>query len=343
MLEHVLTTWRALIAPRRLIPILVVLVPLVVAQGIFTLWNAPAVFTGALMGISTILLAPASYRYLFPLGQRPPHLLARAVVYFVLGTAAVWGTGILIPEVFDLGVTFLTADPSLAVCATLFWVGGWGLARDIDMERNLEAERARADLANKQREQAQLMAVRAHLDPHFLFNTLNALAEWTREDPETAEAGILRLAAMLRTMLAGTQASTWSLHEELELVDALFALHTLRDPERFQVEWTGRALADGVQVPPMVLLPLAENAMTHGPAKGHRGVVRATLRRDGDLVFELENPGAFTGPRPGGHGIDMVRQRLALAYGPHADLQLRAGDGRTLATVRLGLDQPEGL
>ena len=90
----------------------------------------------------------------------------------------------------------------MLVCLALFLVGGWGLARDIWFERRLARAEAQVVGLAREAERAQLMALRTHLDPHFLFNTLNAIAEWCRQDGETAERAVLQLSAMLRTVLA---------------------------------------------------------------------------------------------------------------------------------------------
>lgn len=94
-------------------------------------------------------------------------------------------------------------------------------------------------------------------------------------------------------------------------------------------------------VPPMVLLPLAENALKHGPSAGHAGPVRLTVSSSGDgVVVELRNPGRFRGRREGGEGLAMVERRLALAYDGRARLEIRGvdgagGDGATVTIVEL--------
>jgi len=222
------------------------------------------------------------------------------------------------------------------VCLALFWVGGWGLARDIDLEENLRRARARAEALGREADHAQLLALKSHLDPHFLFNTLNAIAEWCREDGLVAERAILQLSSMLRSMMTGINTTTWPLAREIELVDALFALHAIRDPTLFTVE---RDVADlpNVEVPPMVLLPLVENAMKHGPLARHKGIVRFVVKEaeGGGIDVELSNPGAYTGPRPGGSGLPIVQKRLALAYGKGAAFTIAADGDRTRATLRL--------
>jgi two-component system sensor histidine kinase AlgZ len=247
--------------------------------------------------------------------------------------------GMVVPRLTGMGRTLMTAPSSVVVSLALFLVGGFGLGRDIWLERSLAHAEARADLLAREAEAAQLLALRTHLDPHFLFNTLNAIAEWCREDGEVAERAVMQLSAMLRTVLAGVRASTWPLSEELALLDTLFALHRLRDPDRFQLARRVPSPLPAVEVPPMLLLPLAENAVKHGPAAGHAGPIELTVGTDaaGRLRIALRNPGPYRGPRPGGNGLAIVERRLALAYDGRAMLRV-AGDGdATIAEVTLPL------
>jgi hypothetical protein len=89
----------------------------------------------------------------------------------------------------------------------------------------------------------------------------------------------------------------------------------------------------------MILLPLVENAIKHGPASGHRGVVRFAVGPSSHperLVVTVENPGAYAGPRAGSEGLPTVERRLELAYGEEATLRIaRAGD-RTRVDVEEG-------
>src|SRR5439155_22664918 len=127
--------------------------------------------------------------------------LVRVILYAAVGATLVIGIGRVIPDLIGAGRTFLTTEPSLAVCIALFWVGGWGLARDIELEEHLRRERARVEALSREADHAQLLALRSHLDPHFLFNTLNAIAECCRSDGVVGEEAILQLSSMLRTMM----------------------------------------------------------------------------------------------------------------------------------------------
>ena len=86
----------------------------------------------------------------------------------------------------------------------------------------------------------------------------------------------------------------------------------------------------------MVLLPLVENAMKHGPLARNKGVVVFAITTSDDAVFvELSNPGAYAGPREGGSGLPIVEKRLALAYGRSARFSIERDGDRTRASMTL--------
>ncbi len=115
---------------------------------------------------------------------------------------------------------------------------------------------------------------------------------------------------------------------------SLFALHQMRDPELFKSTVTVDDACKDALVPPLLLLPLAENAMKHGPARGHRGAVTVDIRADeGSVVVVVENPGAFAGRRDGGEGLAIVEGRTALVGG--SVVVETVGGDRTRATLRL--------
>jgi two-component system sensor histidine kinase AlgZ len=328
-------TVRALLEPRRLGPILLVSAPMVVAQGSMSA-DPLAMPLGILTCLTFVLLAPLSWRVLFPEDREHGQVAVRLLLYAGEGAGVVLVLGLVIPKLLGMGKTFLTSNTSLAISGALFLVGGWGLGRDIGFEASLARERARATALAREAEQAQLLALRAHLDPHFLFNTLNAIAEWCRQDGETAERAVLQLSAMLRTLLAGVRATSWPLERELALVRDLFALHQVRDRSAFSLSWAVAEGASAVPVPPLILLPLAENAVKHGPAAGHRGEIAVAARLDGAVArLSIENPGPYRGPRPGSAGLPTVERRLVLAYGGAAQLTVTGAQGRTRVELAL--------
>lgn len=328
------STIRGLLVPRRAIPISVVIVPLAIIQDAYSR-DPFAVPLALLMCGSFLLVGPALFRALFPMDREiTPSASLRVILYAAVGAALVLGIGQTLPDLVGIGRTFLTSKPSLAVCVALFWVGGWGLARDIELEENLARERARASALAHEAENAQLLALKSHLDPHFLFNTLNAIAEWCRQDGAVAERAIVRLSEMLRTIMTGIEETWWPLAKELELVDALFSLHAIRDPSMFTVRREVPDPVPDVSLPPMLLLPLAENAMKHGPLAAKRGEVHLSVTSSGEqIVIELSNPGTYTGLRDGGSGLSIVKRRLALAYPQGSSFTIQADGDRTKSVL----------
>lgn len=332
------STWMALLAPRRLVPILVIAGPLAATQAYTGASVVQTLFLCVLV-IVFLLVAPASWRLAVP----PTSLSAVAVtgrilLYAAVGAACVWSFGAVLPwMVTNEGDALPVLDVSGAVTMTLWWVGGWGLGRDVESEAGLVAERRRSELLRKEAEAARLLAVKNHLDPHFLFNTLNAIAEWCRTDGAVAERAVLQLSSMLRTILEGVKQPTWPLQKELDLVSALFALHQMRDPDLFTWSITKHGDTDAVTVPPLLLLPLCENAIKHGPARGHRGAVSVVVDAAADAVsIVVDNPGPFAGRRYGGDGLAIVEGRLAVAYVGASFAIAAVDDGsRTRATLRL--------
>lgn len=332
-------TLRALLEPKRLAPTLLVCGAMLYAQS--RMGDPKSLLVAVGFCLVFMLVAPVSWRALFAEPQPLGIAVVRLGIYGLTGVALIWTVGRFVPFVFHVRPSFLTLRTSLVVITALYWVGGWGLARDIGLEHRLVAESARADALAREAERAQLLALRAHLDPHFLFNTLNAIAEWCRTDGETAERAVLQLSAMLREVLAGVKSPSWPLARELELTKTLFALHQLRDPALFQLELDVAPEALEVPVPPMILLPLAENAVKHGPAKGHRGTIALKVSSSAGAVnVLLENPGAYQGPREGSDGLPTLERRLALAYDGAATHRIFAAGDRTRLELSLPRSSP---
>ena len=153
----------------------------------------------------------------------------------------------------------------------------------------------------REAERAQLLALRAHLDPHFLFNTLNAIAEWCREDGEMAEGAVLRLSAMLRAgCWPGCARSSWPLADRAGAAAARCSISAAtRCRKLYRLRSCTRARpAAGGEIPPLLLLPLAENAIKHGPAAGTpRAGSSLTVRAtdEGRFCSTLDNPGRLAG------------------------------------------------
>ena len=194
-----------------------------------------------------------------------------------------------------------------------------------------EAEQRQLRLEVLARE-AELRALRAQLDPHFLFNSLNSISALTAVDPVAARRMCVLLADFLRDTLNVSSRDQIPLVEELALTDRFLGIEQVRFGERLKVERYVDDNAARCRVPPLLLQPLVENAVTHGIAgllEG--GVIRVDVaRRDGRLSIAIENPRDLDSVRPvrGGVGLEIVRQRLMAMFGGDARLDARADDAR---------------
>lgn len=330
-MDRFFSTLSAIAAPRRAVPIALVAAALTFAQWRYG-GGARAALVPVVMTLAFVLLAPWSWRVLAvvprPGTRRGSATLGKVLglgVYLASAAGVVLATGVALPHALGLGVTFLTDEGSLVIAAVLYAIGGWGLGRDVELELSLEA--------------ARLYAVRAQLDPHFLYNTLNAIAEWCAEDPKVAEEALLRLAAMMQAVLQALELERWSLAQEMSLARDLLALHRVRDEGAFSWELEVEADDGAAEIVPLSLLTLVENALKHGPRKGHRGVIQIRARRSArELCLMVENPGPFA-PIANAHsaGLPTLRRRIALAHGRRAALSVGPAPthGRTRATLTI--------
>jgi LytS/YehU family sensor histidine kinase len=194
-----------------------------------------------------------------------------------------------------------------------------------------EAERRRLQLEVLSRD-AELRALRAQLNPHFLYNSLNSISALTAIDPAGARRMCVLLADFLRDTLAISVRDRIPLADELALTDRFLGIEQVRFGQRLQVE---RHVDDGAaqcRVPPLVLQPLVENAVTHGIAGLiDGGVIRLDVARRHDrLSIAIENPRDDETTPSGrrGVGLDNVRQRLVTMFGPDARLETQTDSGR---------------
>jgi two-component system sensor histidine kinase AlgZ len=192
---------------------------------------------------------------------------------------------------------------------------------------------------------AELRALRLQVNPHFLFNSLNAISALvSAQSNREANRMIGRLADFLRTTLAHDGRHEHSLADELALLEAYLAVEKARLGERLCLTMkTGPDLLSSV-VPYLVLQPLAENAIRHGIATlADPGRLEILVERDGArLLIDVQNDGRRRAPADSGIGLANVRERLRHLYGE--DQQLDAGwkaDGRFHVRIAMPLRSME--
>jgi hypothetical protein len=191
--------------------------------------------------------------------------------------------------------------------------------------------------------EARLGALRMQLQPHFLFNSLNAVSVVVRDrDPATAGRVLEQLSEMLRRVMRTGGPPEVALGEELDFVRRYLAIEEVRFPDRLRPVFEVDPALERAAVPELILQPLAENAIRHGLARRTAAtVLRVAARRDGDdLVLTVTDdgpgPGAAAEAGAEGVGLSNTRERLRTLYGDRARLTLTATPGGgAVAEVRL--------
>ena len=181
--------------------------------------------------------------------------------------------------------------------------------------------------------EAQLNALQAQINPHFLFNSLNSLRGLILENPAAAQDAVTRLSQLMRYSLTQSRRPTVPLREELEAVRDYLAIEKMRFEERLEIEWQIEDNLDNIEVPPMCLQILVENALKHGIGKVQ---ICATKSPTG-LKLEVTNPGSLAPSKAPSTstGLANVRERLHLLRGPQAKLTLNEANGQVFATIEL--------
>lgn len=203
--------------------------------------------------------------------------------------------------------------------------------------RELEAVELRAQLG-----QAQLLALQRQLEPHFLFNTLRAIAQLVYANPKAAEEMIARMSALLRHSFSGETSHETSLSDELRLLDLYLEIMRLRYAERLFVQVDAPPELGRVQLPRFLLQPLVENALHHGDDPSMTLVAaRVSVRSEnGQLVIRVRAHSRCDDESPHSIGIVNAAARIAQLYGPDYGLSSERTEEGIEVTVRLPLRLP---
>jgi len=218
---------------------------------------------------------------------------------------------------------------------------GWA----IQYQREARFREQRAYQLETRLAEARLESLRTQLQPHFLFNALNAVSALVRSDPVGAERMIARLSDLLRCSLAEGGTHEVSLKQELDITERYVEIERVRFADRLTVVRSVAPDTLDAQVPSLILQPLVENAIRHGIAyrSGPGHVEIASTRDDDFLVLAIRDDGrGFTGEasqgpgRGGGVGLTNTRARLAQLYGPRGSLSIAPrAEGGTEVTLRI--------
>jgi two-component system, LytTR family, sensor histidine kinase AlgZ len=208
----------------------------------------------------------------------------------------------------------------------------------LSLEASREAE-ARVMQVKILAREAELKALKAQVNPHFLFNSLNSISALTSADPAKAREMCILLSEFLRMTLGLGEKNVIPLSEELALLHRFLAIEKVRFGARLRVEESIQEESKPLLVPPLVLQPLVENAVVHGIANLPEGgdVRLASQTQDGRLLLIIENtfdPEATTARR-NGMGLANVRRRLEGRYAAQAVLRVDTRADRFRVEVSL--------
>jgi two-component system, LytTR family, sensor histidine kinase AlgZ len=175
--------------------------------------------------------------------------------------------------------------------------------------------------------EAQLRALKAQVNPHFLFNSLNSISALTASDAERAREMCIRLADFLRTSLRLGERASIPFREEMELTRMYLDVEQVRFGQRLRLHEDMEAACDECEVPALLIQPLVENAVKHGIAllvEGGEILMLGRRVREG-MRFTIENPYDPDAPSSrSGIGLANVRQRLEARYGNAGRLEVEA-------------------
>ncbi len=237
---------------------------------------------------------------------------------------------------FGLDAILNMVGPRSLIDFYLYWVVlATGYVFDLGREKR-ETE-LREEQLHTQLVRAELAALKQQVQPHFLFNSLNAISSLMRErQSEKAVEAIAMLSTLLRQLMTNAGRQEIELWRELDYAQCYLSVEKVRFEERLQTEFDADEECLDALVPTLILQPLVENAVKHGIAQRRNpGRVRVTARRDGDRL-RLE---VFNDPAEGGHrasaqdshgiGLQATRARLERAFGVthRIDCNLGAADG----------------
>lgn len=262
-------------------------------------------------------------------------LLSSAVwVFLGAGLARVLGS---VPSLAGLPELYAAQVPALVAVGLLFYLlsaGGNYVLISFEAAREREKKEARLEILARE---AELQALKARIQPHFLYNSLNAVSALIGRDPGRAREMCVGLAEFLRKSLAAGERPSIRVGEELSLARRYLDVERIRFGERLTVEEDVEAAGEECLVPPLLLQPLVENAVVHGIATlVEGGTVRLEARRAGNrLRIVVENPFDPEAPaRPrSGLGLRIVRERLAALYGNDAIFAAKRLEDRHLAII----------
>lgn len=247
--------------------------------------------------------------------------------------------GIGVPPVFRTysleQMVLAKAHVNLAVAAVIA-----ALAVSLDLWRRARERELRNAKLESLLARAELEAVRARFQPHFLFNALNSAASLVDSDPSAAKRMIVRFANLLRASLRLSSAEWITLGEELRQTEGYLEIERIRFGDRLRVVMNIDPAVTGALIPPLILQPVVENAVKHGASRreGRTTITVTAVKREAELLVEISDRGdALSGTVLSGlgEGLRHIESRLRFVYG--TDYEFHLVRERSVTTARLAV------
>ncbi len=268
-------------------------------------------------------------------------LLIASLLYFGLS----YGFGYLlgkysvedvkVPEMYkDLGIGLLFINSFITIT-------GWAIFYiSVKVVAKLNADRLERSELNLTLKQAQLNTLKGQINPHFMFNSLNNIRGLMLEDVEKSREMLTKLSEMLRYSLTKNDVNAIALEQELEMVDNYIALSKIQLEDRllFVKEIDKDTLT--IQIPPMIIQLLVENAAKHGISNlKSGGNIKLTTSRVNDLLcIKVSNTGKLILSQDSTQlGLKNIKQRLRLLYGNKASFSIQELDGEVVSIINIPL------
>lgn len=307
----------------------------------------------ALIGIfvSGIVLSDVYRRFIIRMGwlsKTPISAIFPVVVTTtVLAALMVFWQRILSWLVFHQGAVFENISFSELVSIWLNWLVIFIIWSILYFAFHFFEKSRREEIKNIRLEamktEVELNNLKAQLNPHFMFNSMNSIRALIEENPELAKESITKLSNILRNTLLLGRKQLVALNEELEIIQDYLKLESIRYEERLHFSFQVDENYMTFLVPPLMIQTLVENAIKHGISKlPDGGRIRLLIRPDDkQLLIRVENTGKLNPRREAstGIGITNTKQRLELLYDGKADFNIFQQDENVIAEIKIPLLQ----
>ncbi|MBD3347880.1 MAG: hypothetical protein GF400_01640 [Candidatus Eisenbacteria bacterium] len=305
---------------------------------------------GLLLGNAIGFAAVLSARYVLPRYGELPALARIPLAAVTLIAGGAFGTALVLffyPVMIFYQVRLLVlivlVDGVIALIVGIIVYNYERMQSEIEESyRKLAENRVRQERLRELAARSELKALKAQINPHFLFNALNSISALIATDPPAAERTLERLSGIFRGTLLASEKERIPLSRELEVIDAYLDIERARFGDRLKVKRLVSDEAADALVPPLILQPLVENAVRHGVSplvEGGTVTIEAEVR-DGTLLMAVEDDGGglegedYEEILSRGYGLRNVRDRLFTRFGERAGFSIAESDG---ARIELSL------